>query len=199
MLERDRGEIGLLAGTLSQLRRLASRILGKGGTVGMSRLRMKSNHSIRAALNSTRAQSAVSNNGARSRHDGAADPEIGSGLPLSRVPEGRIRRILEMIESDSSCKMSDLALALNLSESRLQHLFKQKTGVGLGHLLTEKRLQKAAVLLAHSTLRIKEIAAAVGYEHTSSFTRAFEQRFAQSPNVYRRETKADNINGFWGP
>jgi len=105
------------------------------------------------------------------------------------IPESRIRRILQLIESDSVCKMSDLALELNLSESRLQHLFKQKTGVGLGHLLTEKRLQKAAELLVHTELRIKEIAAAVGYEHTSSFTRAFEQRFAQSPNVYRREIR----------
>jgi transcriptional regulator GlxA family with amidase domain len=167
--------------------------------VGMSRLRMKSSRSIRAALNSTRTQSAVSNNGAKSRHESVPGPQIGPVMPLSRVPEVRIRRILEMIESDSSCKISDLALQLNLSESRLQHLFKQKTGVGLGHLLTEKRLQKAAMLLAHSNLRIKEIAAAVGYEHTSSFTRAFEQRFAQSPNVYRRENNAGNLNGFQDP
>ncbi len=48
------------------------------------------------------------------------------------------------------------------------------TGVGLGHVLTEQRLQKAALLLTGTSMRIKEIAAAVGYEHTSSFTR---QRF----------------------
>jgi AraC-like DNA-binding protein len=165
----------------------------------MSHRRMKSSRSIRAALNSTRTQSSLSNNGAKNRHDIVPGPEIGPFMPLSRVPDCRIRRILEMIESDASVKMSDLALELNLSESRLQHLFKQKTGVGLGHLLTEKRLQKAAVLLAHSNLRIKEIAAAVGYEHTSSFTRAFEQRFARSPNAYRRETKAGNINEFRDP
>ena len=117
-----------------------------------------------------------------------ARPREGGTVDMS-IPESRIRRILQLIESDSVCKMSDLALELNLSESRLQHLFKQKTGVGLGHLLTEKRLQKAAELLVHTELRIKEIAAAVGYEHTSSFTRAFEQRFAQSPNVYRREIR----------
>jgi AraC-like DNA-binding protein len=100
--------------------------------------------------------------------------------------EARIRRMLEMVESASLCKISDLAVELNLSESRLQHLFKQTTGVGLGRVLTERRLQKAALLLRGTRLRIKEIAAAVGYEHTSSFTRAFEQRFAQPPQVYRR-------------
>ena len=108
------------------------------------------------------------------------------GAPIPTALEGRIRKMLEMVESASLCKISDLASELNLSESRLQHLFKQTTGVGLGRVLTERRLQKAALLLRGTRLRIKEIAAAVGYEHTSSFTRAFEQRFAQPPQVYRR-------------
>jgi two-component system response regulator YesN len=65
-------------------------------------------------------------------------------------------------------------------------LFKQETGVRLGRLLTEQRLQKAAELLVRTQLRVKEIAAAAGYGHASSFSRAFEQRFAQTPLVYRR-------------
>ena len=112
-----------------------------------------------------------------------------------RIPngqEGRILEILAMIESESACTMSGLARKFNLSESHLQHLFKQKTGMRLGHVLTEKRLQTAAALLAQTNLRIKEIAAAVGYGHTSSFTRAFEQRFAQGPQAYRREKGACN-------
>ena len=114
-----------------------------------------------------------------------ARPHGRSGV-ASPAAEFRIRKILEMVESASLWRISDLASRLNLSESRLQHLFKQTTGVGLGHVLTEQRLQKAAVLLTGTSMRIKEIAAAVGYEHTSSFTRAFEQRFAQPPQVYRR-------------
>ena len=100
--------------------------------------------------------------------------------------EFRIRKIMEKVESASLCRISELAAELNMSESRLQHLFKQTTGVGLGHVLTEQRLQRAALLLTGTSMRIKEIAAAVGYEHTSSFTRAFEQRFAQPPQAYRR-------------
>lgn len=119
-------------------------------------------------------------------NDSQSGGEEASASPLiPNVRDGRIRRILDMIESDSSCKVAGLAAKFNLSESRLQHLFKQKTGLGLGRLLTERRLRKAAFLLTCSSLRIKEIAAAVGYEHTSSFTRAFEQRFAQAPQVYR--------------
>ena len=100
--------------------------------------------------------------------------------------EDLIRRTLELIESDLPRTISDLAAQLNLSGSRLQHLFKQTTGIGLGQRLTEQRLQKAALLLTQSRLRIKEIAASVGYEHTSSFTRAFERRFERTPLAYRK-------------
>jgi len=91
-----------------------------------------------------------------------------------------------MIDSEGPRTISDLALEFNLSESRLQHLFKQSTGVGLGRMLSEKKLLKAALLLTHTHLRIKEIAATVGYEHTSSFTRAFSRHFAQTPQLYRK-------------
>ena len=105
--------------------------------------------------------------------------------PDQLVPEERVRQMLKLIESEPPRTISRLAEEFNLSTSRLQHLFKQNTGVGLGHLLTERRLQKAAILLLHTTLRIKEIAAMVGYEHTSSFTRAFQRRFSQTPRDYR--------------
>lgn len=110
------------------------------------------------------------------------------GISRRRVAEGqeRIQEILKIIESQSPQKISQLAVEVKLSESRLQHLFKQETGVGLGRLLTEQRLQKAAELLVRTQLRIKEIAAVAGYGHASSFSRAFEQRFAQSPMDYRR-------------
>jgi AraC-like DNA-binding protein len=38
-------------------------------------------------------------------------------------------------------------------------------------------------------MSVKEIAFAVGYEHTSSFIRAFERRFGIAPRTYR--TQAD--------
>jgi AraC-like DNA-binding protein len=145
----------------------------------------------RAAMNDTRPEIGIAGSTSRSRRNLVeVNPGAAAGALLQLGPEDRIRRILEMIESESPCRMSDLALQFNLSESRLQHLFKQKTGVGLGHLLTEQRLQKAALLLTHTALRIKEISAAVGYEHTSSFTRAFERRFAQAPKAYRRAAKS---------
>jgi AraC-like DNA-binding protein len=49
----------------------------------------------------------------------------------------------------------------------------------------------ASEFLAHTDLSIKEIAGNVGYEHTSSFTRAFERRFQQAPSCYRQAKSPD--------
>jgi AraC-like DNA-binding protein len=104
------------------------------------------------------------------------------------VLEGRVRKILRMVETGTTFTIRDLALELHLSPSYLQRLFKQQTGVSIGEWLSEQRLQRAAYLLANSYLCVKEIAHAVGYEHASSFIRAFERRFAQAPTRYRKQS-----------
>jgi AraC-like DNA-binding protein len=99
----------------------------------------------------------------------------------------RVHKILQVLESTTPCSIHDLAVELKLSHSRLEHWFKQQTGVCLGHLLTEQRLRRAADLLTNSYMSVKEVASAVGYQHESSFVRAFGHRFAQSPGCYRRQ------------
>jgi transcriptional regulator GlxA family with amidase domain len=112
---------------------------------------------------------------------------IKPGMLISVVQDGRLRKVLQMIASDSPRKIHELALECNLSESHLQHLFKQGTGFGLGRLLIEQRMQRAADLLGQTNLSIKEIAWIAGYEHTSSFTRAFERHYRVAPRRYRQK------------
>lgn len=111
------------------------------------------------------------------------------------VQERRVLKILQMIQSQPLQRIEDLAREFNLSHSRLEHLFKQETGISLGQLLTEQRLGRAAYLLLHTNMRIKEIAHAVGYEHTSSFIRAFERHFMQAPRHYRQRPAGGRTNG----
>jgi two-component system response regulator YesN len=84
-----------------------------------------------------------------------------------------------------------LAAEFRLSPAYLQRLFKKETGVRLGEWLSEQRLRSAAHLLSNSYLSIKEIAHAAGYEHTSSFIRAFERRFRAAPAHYRKQIESD--------
>jgi AraC-like DNA-binding protein len=101
--------------------------------------------------------------------------------------EERVRKILRMAESGTTFTIRDLALEFRLSPSYLQRLFKHQTGVCMGEWLNERRLQRAAYLLANSYMSVKEIAHTVGYEHPSSFIRAFERRFTQAPARYRKQ------------
>jgi transcriptional regulator GlxA family with amidase domain len=112
------------------------------------------------------------------------DTKVGALIPV--VQDRRLGKLLHTIKSHPSRKIHDLALECNLSGSRLQHLFKQHTGLRLGQLLTEQRMQQATDFLVHTNMSIKEIASTIGYEHTSSFTRAFERRFRQAPSCYRQ-------------
>lgn len=102
----------------------------------------------------------------------------------------RILAILKLILRKRPLRVCEVARELRVSPSHLQHFFKRETGVSLGHLLTEQKLQRAVYLLMHSDMRIKDIASSVGYVHAPSFIRAFERRFGEPPDFYRRRRSA---------
>ena len=109
---------------------------------------------------------------------------------LLRVREQRLRRVLEKIRNGPPHSVRDLARAVHLSPAHLQRLFKQETGVHIRDLLAESRLQNAALLLATSDLEVKEVAFLAGYQHHSSFVRAFQRRFGRTPKEYRHAPAA---------
>jgi AraC-like DNA-binding protein len=112
----------------------------------------------------------------------------GSLIPLVR--ERRLRRVLERIEAGPLRSVSELAREVRLSPAHLQRLFKQETGIHISALLSESRLRMAAQLLSTTEMEIKEIAYVAGYQHHSSFVRAFQRRFQKSPKEYRRPPAA---------
>jgi AraC-like DNA-binding protein len=105
------------------------------------------------------------------------------------------RRVLKLIESGAPYSIGRLATQLRLSPSHLQRLFKHETGLCMGEWLIAFRLQKAAYLLTNSYLSVKEIARAVGYEHVSSFIRAFERKYVLAPTRFRERADADADTG----
>jgi AraC-like DNA-binding protein len=116
--------------------------------------------------------------------------DSGIGTLVPQLRERRLRRAMEIISSQPPHSVRDLARELRLSPTHLQRLFKQETGVQIGRLLAEYRLNKATELLSGTDMEIKEIAYKVGYGHHSSFVRAFQRRFGQSPKRYRQKTAA---------
>ena len=131
--------------------------------------------------------------------NGAAAPDNGICGSFSDVVqvvrEKRLLRVVQSIESTLPRSVRELAQQVHLSPTHLQRLFKQETGVHIRDLLTERRLTAAANLLTTTDMEIKEIAYYVGYRHHSSFVRAFQRRFGQSPKRYRNIGAASAANG----
>ena len=94
--------------------------------------------------------------------------------------------------------VSQLAKMLNLSASRLSHLFKSATGYSLRSFLIARRLERAAELLVHTAAPVKEVAYAVGYGHPPSFARAFRNKFGCTPNQHRFRQQAFPKNSRFG-
>jgi AraC family transcriptional regulator len=115
--------------------------------------------------------------------------------PVEAACEARVQMIIELVMLGAACTIRDLARQVRVSPSHMQRLFKQETGMRLGKWLTELRLQRAAHLLQNSYLSVKEITHAVGYEHVSSFTRAFERRFDCSPTLHRKQGRQAPTTG----
>ena len=81
--------------------------------------------------------------------------------------------------------LADAAAAVDLSRNYLAHLIKKETGKTFTDLITERRMEKAQELLAHTSLRVSEVAATVGFEDEAYFARRFRQCFRLAPSEYR--------------
>jgi AraC-like DNA-binding protein len=113
-----------------------------------------------------------------------------SGSPRKgEVMQGdfRIRRVIQVLKEDPSRPLPELAYACQMSMSRLSHLFKREIGTNVKNFRMDCRLQVAATLLLSTGTPIKVIAYSAGYQHASSFVRAFKTRFGSSPACYRKE------------
>jgi AraC-like DNA-binding protein len=110
--------------------------------------------------------------------------------------DARVQKVIQAIKSDQFTCISDLAHQVNLSISRLSHLFKAETGLSLGEFLANERLERAANLLRDTEMRVKEITFNIGYSREPSFNRAFKKKFNRSPLSYRKRSRtADLLDG----
>ena len=78
-----------------------------------------------------------------------------------------------------------LSAMLNVSSSHFFYLFKQTTGHSPIDWLIRLRIHKACKLLDEPQLRIKEIAACLGYKEQYYFSRAFKTVVGVAPAHFR--------------
>ena len=101
----------------------------------------------------------------------------------------KVEIVLSLIAEDLRGKHSleELAQAVNLSPSRLRHLFKEATGVSLSQHLKLHKMSEAKELLETSLLSIKEILHIVSVQDRSHFSRDFKRLYGVTPKEYREQ------------
>lgn len=99
----------------------------------------------------------------------------------------RVQIVRSAIERDCRRAWTIAALAklVNLSPSRLRHLFKSETGITPNQFIKQVRLSEAGKLLRTSFLRVKEIMNRVGFLDESHFGHEFKKAYGVSPSKYR--------------
>lgn len=100
----------------------------------------------------------------------------------------RLSLVKDYLEScyNENIKLSDLAKTACLCEHHMLREFKKHFNLTPHQYLINVRLQVSKNLLKQNNKSISEISAAIGFEHQSSFSQLFTQRYKISPKSYRQ-------------
>jgi len=78
---------------------------------------------------------------------------------------------------------------VNLSTSRLRHLFTLETGITPAHYLRTLRMEQAKVLLESTWLSVLQIALRIGLQDRSHFEREFKRLYGLTPVQHRARVR----------
>lgn len=91
--------------------------------------------------------------------------------------------------SEQVLAVSELAYLVDLSDSRLRHVFTAQTGMPPSEWLREFRFARAKQLLKEKQVSIDQIALMVGYHSRSHFERRFKKLYGMTPAQYRKSLR----------
>lgn len=108
------------------------------------------------------------------------------------IADRDLERAMRAVRSDPGgpWTVEAMAATVGLSPSRFAARFRDAMGEPPMRFVTRLRMSEAERLLERPELRVHEVAARVGYESTSSFTRVFRQHIGRSPRAWRAVTGA---------
>lgn len=101
----------------------------------------------------------------------------------------RVHSVIVLIEDNFAQELSEdaLAKAVNLSASRLCHLFKSEINMAPLQYLRAVRMKRAKRLLETTFLSVKQIMAEVGWRDESHFIRNFKVTYGLPPARFRTQ------------
>lgn len=103
---------------------------------------------------------------------------------------GKIAEGIDASYQDFNLSSKSLAVRYHLSVTKLNHIFKRKTGDTVANYIKLLRLTKAKDLLSKTNLPVETIAWDVGFENTKYFYTLFKTEYGVSPTHYRITSSA---------
>lgn len=98
----------------------------------------------------------------------------------------QIKRLIEQCFSDATFSIQELGEMMHMTPQYLSRIFKHETGDTIGEYLSRMRIQRACELLRDGSLKMYEIAEAIGYANQHYFSNAFKKIMGSSPVAYKR-------------
>lgn len=117
--------------------------------------------------------------------------ELHGVLGLLREPRLRAACTAMLLHQHELLTIDALADRCHMSRASFLRLFERVTRATPAHMLTQLRMDTAAVRLQRGRETVGVIAEAVGFQSESAFIRAFERHKGMSPATYRRTARAD--------
>ena len=108
---------------------------------------------------------------------------------INQIADDYIVPVWEVMESNYSydLKISEFAEIANRSTSSFRRDFEEYYKISPGKWLTNKRLEKAKLLLESSKKSISDITFECGFTNVSHFSRVFKEKFKSPPSKYRSQ------------
>lgn len=85
--------------------------------------------------------------------------------------------------------VEDISKNLNLNAKYFITVFREVLRISPKQFIIEERMREAYLMLSKGELKVKEIAAAVGYTDALNFSRAFKKNYGISPSALRVKVK----------
>ena len=107
----------------------------------------------------------------------------------TRIRDKRIVYCIQLLCANPRLRLRQLANIVEMSPSRLGHLFKEQIGLSVGKFAREIALQRAKALLQDTEWTQKEIREHVGIRDKRNFSRAFRKRMNATPSECRNANR----------
>ncbi|KAB8314715.1 helix-turn-helix transcriptional regulator [Tolypothrix campylonemoides VB511288] len=117
-------------------------------------------------------------------YTGAVEKPTLDDSPLDALKLNQVKDFIEEgLAEDLS--IADMAAVVHMSQFHFARAFKTATGQSPHRYLTQRRMERAKVLLSVTRLSVAEVAYRVGFYNTSHFTAQFRKATGTTPKAYR--------------